>query len=511
MSARSWWAALLCLLYVLFGFHVKQAHAMRAALVVGNNTGVGNDEGLRYAESDAESIALLLSNLAGFERHNVALVKGGGRAAFMQALADVSARLRSAPGEHLFFFYYSGHADGQALHLGAETVSFAELKAQVLALPVEVRILVVDACQSGALTRAKGGRPAVAFELSSLDESARGLAVLTSARDTELAQESDELKGSFFTRYFDSGLRGLADRNHDGRVSLDESFDYASERTLEATLGTVAGPQHPTFRYDLVGQRNVVLTYPRMPGRGYGVLVFDVPGWYFVRRPQGAFLELASHGGEELVLETGRYEISRRGARDLEVAFAEIAPGERVQTRALKPTHYAFGRAVRKGGGLRSRAYAFSFSGVIRSPIESLGTAFGARAAGRLDGAAGSLELRASAVRAASDTRVPAETWDFAATVAGLRAWDFRALTFAGGVEAGWAVFHQQTRQERAEIVHAPTFGPTALFELPWGPRLYIRGDISVPIYVLPLQAGDDRHLSAAVSVRAEFGAGGYF
>jgi len=81
------------------------------------------------------------------------------------------------------------------------------------------------------------------------------------------AQESDELKGSFFSHALISGLLGAADSNGDGDVALEEAYHHAYESTLRATSRTLAGTQHPTFQYEVKGQGSLVLT---RPGRARG-------------------------------------------------------------------------------------------------------------------------------------------------------------------------------------------------------------------------------------------------
>ena len=77
-----------------------------------------------------------------------------------------------------------------------------------------------------------------------------------------MSQESDEIQGSFFTHHLTTGLRGDADQNRDGRVTLDEAYTYAYARTVAATAATRGGAQHPTYEYDLRGAGDVVLSRP---------------------------------------------------------------------------------------------------------------------------------------------------------------------------------------------------------------------------------------------------------
>ncbi len=65
--------------------------------------------------------------------------------------------------------------------------------------PASVRILIIDACRSGAITRVKGGRPAPPIAVFGDAPSSEGVIVLTASTAGEDAQESDQLSGSFFT------------------------------------------------------------------------------------------------------------------------------------------------------------------------------------------------------------------------------------------------------------------------------------------------------------------------
>src|SRR5262249_15794592 len=85
---------------------------------------------------------------------------------------------------------------------------------------------------------------------------------MASSSAQELSQESDKLKGSYFTHLLLTALRGAADADGDGRVSLDEAYHYAYRRTLAATARTQVGSQHVTLEMDLAGQGDVPVTYP---------------------------------------------------------------------------------------------------------------------------------------------------------------------------------------------------------------------------------------------------------
>jgi hypothetical protein len=200
-----------------------------------------------------------------------------------------------------------------------------------------------------------------------------------------------------------------------------------------------------------------------------------------------------------------------RGADSLTTANAEVTSGGRTSMSSLDTMRVSFGRAVRKGGGVRSLAYAISATGQIRSPLASLGLGAGVGAAARVDAAFGSLELRGFLARAQSSTYIPAETWDGSLALAALYVADVGPFTLGGGPEAGWAVFRQYAGLGPERWVHAFVTGPTGMAELPLADRLHVRADLALPMYVLTLTKESGEKLALLVGVRGGLGFGGYF
>jgi hypothetical protein len=503
------------------------ARAARFALLIGNNQGHGDDAELRFAQSDTERFGEILSRMGGFGTGSVVVTLGSTASEIRRALVQLKDRLQSTPGEHLVLVYYSGHADAQSLHLGSSSLSLEELKESVTAIPVATRVLIIDACQAGVFTRPKGGRPGAGFEIRlGTAEETRGLAILASSSASELAQESDQLGGSVFTHFLLTGLAGLADRNRDGSVSLTEAFEYTSERTLTATFRTTTGPQHPTFRVDLTGRDDLVLTRPGLPGVGYGQLRIDVPGWYFIRRRDGTIAaEVVSRGNEAMGLEPGPYEITRRESHSLDVAWVNVTEGG-TAVLSEAPTHpIAFGRMVRKGGS-ESVAYALAVATTVRTPLEDLGAAIGGAVAARVDLSAVSLELRGSADRAhQASAHLTSTTWDLSAAVAALRVHDgvtsapgsrrssgwLSRLTWAFGVEAGVSYMVQLLDDGARQSSLSPFAGPVALAELPTSRRFFLRADLGLPVYALRTQASGAAETVFRPALATNLGGGIWF
>jgi hypothetical protein len=199
-------------------------------------------------------------------------------------------------------------------------------------MPADVRIAVLDACASGAFTRLKGGKARKPFLV---DESAsmRGHAFLTSSAETEAAQESDHIGASYFTHYLVSGLRGAADVTGDGRVTLNEAYQFAFNETLGKTTGSGGGAQHPSYDINLSGTGDVVVTDMRQTTASI-VLGELLEGRVFIRNArQVVVVELykTRERRVEIGLEAGTYEVRIQRPAAAMLARPAIREGQRVE------------------------------------------------------------------------------------------------------------------------------------------------------------------------------------
>jgi hypothetical protein len=309
----------------------------RFALIVANNDGGPDTRPLRYAHDDANKLREVLTRLGDVTPQDaVMLVEKGAddvRFAF-DALERRIAESATRGEQPVFVVYYSGHAKDSVLRLGGTTLPLDEVKQRMARSAAAVRIGLFDSCRSGAITRTKGARKAPAFDVDlGAAQAARGLVMLASSSADEDSQESDELSGSFFSHHLISGLLGSADSSGDGRVSLSEAYAYAYDRTVADTTDTAAGPQHPTFSYDLAGNGDVVLTDVGARREGV-VLPADGPaGSYFLVDGKGVVAaEVAKAAGVErrIALSPGSYKVKRRLADRLRVGDLSVKPGETV-------------------------------------------------------------------------------------------------------------------------------------------------------------------------------------
>jgi hypothetical protein len=285
----------------------------RLALVAGVNRATSDRVALRYAVTDAERFAAVVTHLGGVTPADCVVLREPSRQAFLAGVEALKARAtdaRATAGRVEVILYYSGHADEQGLLLGHDLVTYRELREALGRFSADVAITVLDACASGAITRLKGGQQHPAF-LTDVSSQTSGYAFLTSSSENEAAQESERIGGSYFTHALVSGLRGAADASGDGKVTLGEAYQFAFQETLAQTAPTEAGAQHPAYDMKMSGTGDVVMTDVRQMSSSL-VLGPELDGRLFVRNARRQLVaELYKPAGRsiELGLEPGEYQI----------------------------------------------------------------------------------------------------------------------------------------------------------------------------------------------------------
>jgi hypothetical protein len=291
----------------------ETASIRRFGIFVGSNDGGRERTGLRWAESDARALSGVFAELGGIRREDNAILT-------RPDIRTIKSQLRRVSGEAVrakngrvrteVVFYFSGHSNEEGLLLGRESYGYKALREDINAIPADMRIVILDSCASGAFTRMKGGVRAQAFLLDEQAE-ATGYAFLTSSSATEVSQESDRIRGSYFTHSLIAGLRGAADTIGNGRVTLNEAYRYAYDETLAKTEQTLFGRQHPSYDIQINGSGDVVLTDVRSTSAGL-ILDETVAGRLSIRDRDGFLIaEITKTAGKtlELALEPGHYRL----------------------------------------------------------------------------------------------------------------------------------------------------------------------------------------------------------
>jgi hypothetical protein len=511
--------ALLIALLVLLARRAE-AQVERYAVIVGNNHGAADEPPLRWAEDDADKIARVLRDLGGFPAENLLVIKGDSADGVRRALIGMNDRIRARPNAGarvMLLVYFSGHADASALHLGGTTLDHAQLRQLVSGSAAAVRLLIVDACRSGALTRVKGGRDVPPFAIS-LGEGlpGEGAVFLTSSAANEDAQESDEIRGSFFTHALTSALLGAGDLDGDGRVVLEEAYRYAYDGTLRASSRTLGGPQHPTFQYDLRGQGQIVLTsVAPASGAARGFLTFPAGKSYLVMQGDGGGAVVGEIGAldqrRRLSVRADRYFIRGRGPGYLLEGTVAVAAGETraVDDRSLTRLEYA--RLVRKGRPELTVAQGPQAGYQLRSGVNGTSLCQGVFAGYAVELEHLSLVPRLTACHGGFDNQdLHASADEIGARLTAAHAFDLPVVTVELGVVVGMSLLHQGftvaggVAPDRNSLAGQVGAGLGVVRDLPRG--FYLLADVAAESYIFRRQDASDR-VALATALAARFGA----
>jgi hypothetical protein len=339
--SRLAWAAAAFGAVALLGPASALAGTRRVAVILGNNAGSGARPELRFAELDARKLAGTLMEVGGLAKEDIHLLTRGRLAEARGLLGQVSealksARRRSPTEQQVLIFFFSGHSDGSALELGRDRLPFAELRTWMRGTGADVKLTILDTCQSGSLLASKGGKPGAPFDVGIADQlDTTGEAIITSSAADEVALESQALRGSFFSHGLVSGLRGAADVNGDGRVTLYEAYHYASASTVSATATTVFGAQHPGFDFRMTGRGELVLAEPS-PRNARLEVPAGFDRVFLLRAGSDQVLAEVGRGSPArlLAMRAGVYGVRAWRGKRAFTADVTLAAGER---RALRP------------------------------------------------------------------------------------------------------------------------------------------------------------------------------
>jgi tetratricopeptide (TPR) repeat protein len=249
---------------------------------------------LQFAERDAQSIftALISPEGGNFRVENVHLLTGD-KATLANVRREIGTWLPSvAKPDDRVLIYFAGHGfmfqgkgylapfDFQRDRIAETGYPMDELGSTIGGkIHAKSKILLTDACHSGAITP-EGSTPEATENLNhTLGDLSKSLFSLTASRAREQSFEVADLKGGHgvFTYYVVEGLEGAADTSGDGVVTADELAEYVHTQVREYT----SNRQNPTSdkaNYD----PEMLLAYvpskarpAAAPAPKFGTLIFE--------------------------------------------------------------------------------------------------------------------------------------------------------------------------------------------------------------------------------------------
>jgi hypothetical protein len=218
---------------------------------------------LKYAADDARAFYKFLVEDVGVPKENIILLLDD-QVTLTEMKVALGITLRAKAGKHdTVFIYYAGHGavdsssdspDGDGLEKYILPVDAERENLYATALPVrdlagifkritaDRIVMYMDACYAGASKPNQKVRTLTANTRATVSDgflrklsSGKGRIVITAAGASEVAEERDDLGHGVFTHYLLEALRGKADVDNDGFVTLTEGYTYILNRVTAAT------------------------------------------------------------------------------------------------------------------------------------------------------------------------------------------------------------------------------------------------------------------------------------
>ncbi|MEM6531355.1 MAG: caspase family protein [Myxococcota bacterium] len=428
---------------------------------VGNNHGYRSETGLLYAERDARAVADALRSHGGVPSRQIRVLLDEGTDTVRRTLEDINAaiRRRSDKERTALVVYYSGHADAGALHLGSDDFTLAELTDLVQGSAATLRLLVIDACRSEANTRNKGMAATESFAVDLADNGGvAGFVTIASSAAGEASQESDALRGSFFSHHLVNALRGAADNDRNGRVTLSEAYSYAYDLTVKSTGRTLA-LQHPTYSYDVEGQGDLILSTPGGDATRFGKLELGTAATYVImdESRREVIAEVAPSAEKAQVAMPARSYFVQQRNRDFYREYdVRVPAGGTVRLASIASRRVEYDRLVRQRGGVNAYTQSLSVLGGVQTgllpgedPMALAAFTYGFD----LPWLSLGLRTRVGGVSGDGlDAQSPRSRTSLGVDLVAQRFIDLRLLTLGFGVTVGGTV-HRQTFEELRDRV----------------------------------------------------------
>lgn len=203
---------------------------------------------LRYTDDDAYQLYAFLKSPEGGalpdEQVRLLIDEEAARKNILNALRATFLR---ADENDVILFYFSGHGlQGSFLPVDFDgynnQLRHDEIKALLEESRAKHKIVLADACHSGSLLSMKTPlQIALKRYYEAFEQSSGGMALLMSSKGEEYSLEDGGLRSGIFSHFLVRGLKGAANQNDDGLVTIQELFDYVHQNVRMYT-GNIQTP-----------------------------------------------------------------------------------------------------------------------------------------------------------------------------------------------------------------------------------------------------------------------------
>ena len=244
------------------------------AIVIGINQ-YQHTRNLKYAVNDAQAFKDYLKDYVGLPDERIFyLANQEATKSKIERLLGTTIK-RKASRDDTVIIFYAGHGavepdpsnlDGDGFEkyllpydadledLYSTSISMNDIRTIFTRISAERLIFIADTCYSGA----SGGRTMMATKTrANLSDKfydrisrGKGRVIISSCSANEISKEDDTLQHGIFSYHLLEGLKGRADQDGDGIITVSELFSYISRKVPEAS----AQDQHPVKKGETEGE-----------------------------------------------------------------------------------------------------------------------------------------------------------------------------------------------------------------------------------------------------------------
>ncbi|MCL2230458.1 MAG: caspase family protein [Treponema sp.] len=228
----------------------------RFGVFIGSNSGGLERDMLNFTVNDARYIQNAVVEMRIVDRADSFLISEpniGEIDARFDELYQLVTAAKAVNMRTEIIFYYSGHSDEEGLMINREKYKFGDLRERLTGIPADMHIVIMDVCASRAYSAVRGGGRNYPF-------AADGFVFLTSISENETVKESNRIEASLYTHSLITGLRGVADFDGDGHVTISELNRFVNAESLVRPELALLGIQRSSFDIQTRGPGGHVLT-----------------------------------------------------------------------------------------------------------------------------------------------------------------------------------------------------------------------------------------------------------
>lgn len=172
-------------------------------------------------------------------------------------LDNIRSTFAKADDNDVVLLYMSGHGtQGDFAPIDFDgyknALSYREINDLLTSSEARHKVVFADACYAGSLLGARGTtEEQIARLYESLSNTSDGVAFMLSSKDAEISLEDQGLRQGVYSHFLMRGMKGEADEDRDGLVSLKELFHFVyngvRKYTANAQTPVLAGQFDPSM------------------------------------------------------------------------------------------------------------------------------------------------------------------------------------------------------------------------------------------------------------------------